>query len=282
MRSSLINKHHDPMSGALCLILGLLLAMPGAAVAAAFDVSITPPRFEKRTKPGKIMRDRVRITNLDRDTGYYVFKTADWNLATDKGLTFNEGAPSEGSCRPWVRIERRKLTVPAGATKSYRFEVHVPPDTPVGECRFALLVSQDPSKVAPVIMGQLSLPVVGRIAVIVYLAIGNARPKLAFRGLQLQERDGKKIPVIILENLGNAHGRPFGGVTAIDVQKRKRELLVSEVPILVGQTRAIELYPVEWSAKGAAQTGFDLTPPLHIRGTIQWDGGSVKLDEVLR
>ena len=282
MRSSSINRHRSLVSGALCLIFGSLLAMPAAAVAAAFDVNITPPRFEKRTKPGKIMRDRVRITNLDRGTGYYVFKTADWDLTTEKGLTFNDGAPSEGSCRPWVRIERRKLTIPAGATKSYRFEVHVPGDAPAGECRFALMVSQDPSKVAPVKMGQLSVPVVGRIAVIVYLAIGDARPKLAFRGLNLRERDGKKIPVVILENLGNAHGRPFGSVTAFHGRKRKRELLVSEVPILPGQTRAIELRPVDWSRQGTVEASLDLPLPLRIRGTIQWDGGSVKLDEMLR
>ncbi len=282
MRSSSISCLRFFTLGAASVALTWFLIAPAATWAAAFDVNITPPRFEKRTKPGKIMRDRVRITNLDRGTGYYVFKTADWDLTTDKGLTFNEGAPSEGSCRPWVRIERRKLTIPAGAIKSYRFEVHVPGDAPAGECRFALLVSQDPSKVAPVKMGQLSLPVVGRIAVIVYLAIGDAKPKLAFRGLQLRERDGKKIPVVILENLGNAHGRPFGSVTAFERKKRKRELLVSEVPILPGQTRAIELYPVDWSRQGAVEPSLDLPLPLRIRGTIQWDGGSVKLDEMLR
>ena len=78
-------------------------------------------------------------------------------------MTFNDGVPNESSCRPWVRIERRKLTVPAGATKSYRFEVHVPADLEAGECRFALLLSADPKTIEPMGLGSIRMPVVGLV-----------------------------------------------------------------------------------------------------------------------
>ena len=108
----------------------LVLAEP--AHAGTFDVSISPPRIEQRAKPGKIARNSLAITNFASEPGRYLVKTADWGLTEEGRVTFNEGAPDERSCRPWVRIERRQLTVPAGATKGYRFEVHVPAGVEAG------------------------------------------------------------------------------------------------------------------------------------------------------
>lgn len=268
--------------------LGLLAAgatfavlFTGNTLASTFDVSVTPPRFEKKTKPGKIVRDRVRITNLDTRTGHYLFKTADWDLADNK-LIFNEGAPHKGSCRPWVRIERHALTLAGGATKAYRFEIHVPEDAVVGECRFALLISPDPKSIKPLDLGQIRFPVVGRIAVVVYLRVGDATADLKFRGLQWQDRDDRKLPAVVLENIGNAHGRPFGDVKATDTNGRKFELLIEESPILPGQTRAIALRLAPTRQPSGLIPAFDLKAPVQIRGKVQWDGGSVTLDETLR
>lgn len=252
------------------------------AGASTFDVSISPPRIEKRSAPGKIVRDVIRITNLDRSTGSYLVRTADWELTAEGGVRFNEGAPDAGSCRPWVRIERHVVSVPAGASKSYRYEIHVPADAPAGECRFALLVSPDPKSIKPVELGQIRFPVVGRIGVIAYLTLGEAKPRLEFEGLQLREERGKRFPVAILRNVGNAHGRPFGSLTATGPDGRKVELLVEQSPILPGQQRAIRLRPVDWSGGEATDVSLDLGKPMRIRGRIDWDGGSVKLDETMR
>ena len=254
-----------------CFIVVLnALVLTDDAQSGTFDVSVSPPRIEQRARPGKIARNTVTITNFAKEAGHYLAKTADWGLTREGRVTFNEGVPNKGSCRPWVRIERHKLVVPAGATKSYRFEVHVPADVEAGECRFALLLSADPAKVNPVGLEGLRIPLVGRVAVIVYLAVGNARPELNVRGLQMREHEGRTVPVVILENTGKAHGRPAGDVTAVDAGGRKTILVVEQFPVLPGETRAIALQPVDRSSAPGETLPFELKTPLTIRGRIQW------------
>jgi fimbrial chaperone protein len=266
-----------------CVIASLnALMLADDAKSGTFDVSVSPPRIEQRAKPGKIARNAIAITNFANEAGHYLVKTADWVLTKERRVTFNEGTPNEGSCRPWVRIERRKLTVPAGATKSYRFEVHVPASIAAGECRFALLLSADPGKVDPVGLEGIRIPLVGRVAVIVYVTVGKAKAELKVQGLEMRERQGKTIPVVILENAGNAHGRPAGDVTAIDARGRKTILAVEQFPVLPGETRAIALQPVDGSNQRGQASPFEFKTPLTIRGKIQWNGGSAKIDQVVR
>ncbi|MFQ5994584.1 MAG: hypothetical protein ACE5K1_05775 [Acidiferrobacterales bacterium] len=274
-----------PRQMRLVAVMGGIMALTASAtgaVASTFDASVSPPRFEKRSRPGKIVRDIVRITNMGKTTGQYVVKTADWQLAENGRLTYQEGAPAQGSCRPWVRIERHRTRVPAGRTKSYRFEVHVPADAKPQECRFALLISADPQTLKPLSMGDISFPVVGRVAVIVYLAVGDAKPRLEFRRLAMREVRGDVIPVALIENLGNAHGRPFGSLTATDANGRRVQLVVEQAPILPGQKRVIELRPLGRVDAPAGDQPPKLRAPVQIRGRIEWDGGSVRLDQVVR
>jgi hypothetical protein len=274
-------RHTKTLQWSLPWILGAML-VTGDGLAATFDVSISPPRVERRAKAGKLLRDRITITNFANEAGQYRIKTADWVLTQERRVTFNEGAPHSGSCRPWVRIERRKLTVPAGASKSYRFEVHVPANTPDGECRFALLVSGDPETISPRGTGNIKLPIVGRVAVIVYVTIGKAKPDLKLLGLEMREHEGKTVPMAILENVGNAHGRPLGDFTATDSTGRRVNLIVEQFPVLPGETRAVALRPMGRSRGATADTPFDLKTPLTIRGKIHWDGGSAKVNQVVR
>ncbi|MDX1488754.1 MAG: hypothetical protein R3268_11175, partial [Acidiferrobacterales bacterium] len=80
----------------------------------------------------------------------------------------------------------------------------------------------------------------------------------------------------------NTHGRPAGDVTAVDASGRKTILAVEPFPVLPGETRAIALQPVDRYRQGGQASAFELKTPLTIRGRIQWDGGSVKLDQVVR
>ena len=52
-------------------------------------------------------------------------------------------ASTSDSCRPWVAIERREITVPGGGRYRFRFEVEPPADAPPRECRFALMIEGD-------------------------------------------------------------------------------------------------------------------------------------------
>lgn len=263
-------------------LLALLLIPSSTFAETRFNISASPPRFILKTKPGKIVRETVRFTNADKVTGTYHLKTADWQLLPNGSVKFHEGAPGKHSCRPWVRIERRVLSIRGNGSKNFRFEMHVPKDASPVECRFALLISPDPKTIKPVRVGKIILPVVGRIAIVVYLRVGKVKPKLKVLGLRKGKLNKQTIPMLLVKNLGTAHGRPSGSLVAKDAKGRKLDLEVDQFPIMPGKSRMVPLKPVEWTRKGHKVSTIKLRFPMHIRGKVEWDGGSVKIDQVLR
>ncbi|MEZ5701071.1 MAG: hypothetical protein R3E42_02545 [Burkholderiaceae bacterium] len=110
-----------------------------AAWAQGFAAYISPPRFEIRTQPGESLREVVEIQHVGREKGSYRLYTDDWTMGPDNGVAFTD-ALAPDSCRPWVAIERRELTLEPGARYRYRFQIDVPAGTAPRECRFALMV----------------------------------------------------------------------------------------------------------------------------------------------
>lgn len=88
----------------------LLVLLPAMAWAQGFAAFISPPRFEVRTAAGQPLRQVLEIQHVGRAAGNYRIYTNDWTLDADHQVAFtNELAPD--SCRPWVAIERRELTL---------------------------------------------------------------------------------------------------------------------------------------------------------------------------
>ena len=83
-------RHTKTLQWSLPWILAAML-VTGDGLAATFDVSISPPRVERRAKAGKLLRDRITITNFANEAGQYRIKTADWILTQERRVTFNEG-----------------------------------------------------------------------------------------------------------------------------------------------------------------------------------------------
>lgn len=267
---------------------GLILLLAAAALAAAparagFDVAISPPRLELHAKPGDTVRQTVSINNVGNNPERYLTKTTDWELGAAGEALFQEGAPKKGSCRPWVKLERHEIAVAAGETRNYRFEVHVPENAGNGECRFALLVSSDAGTVTPSGGSFIQIPIVGRLAVIVYVTIGDAKPDMKLERIGMQKVSGKSLPVATFRNNGNAHGRVSGRLEALDANRRKIDLIADESVILPNSAHGITLNPLDWSSGEGKTPAFDLAPPMHIRGTLQFlGGGEIKIDQVLR
>lgn len=250
------------------------LSYPIAASAQGFGMHIAPPRFELKAAAGARVREVIQITNPEPAVGRYAAFTADWNL-TEKGeIAFHEREPLPGSCRPWVRVERRKFNVSPGSTRPYRFEVHVPADAKPQECRFAIMVGSDPESEKGVRLGQANVPVGGQIAVIVYVAVAGAKPQLQFKGLRKGIANSVPVPVVVLENTGNAHGRPEGILVAKDRSGKEFEVYVNSIPILPGQTREAPIYPSNVDpAKGVR---FDF--PVSLKGAVEWEGSKQEID----
>lgn len=253
-------------AGAAAIVLACASA---PAVAQGFAAMVSPPRFEVTGKPGQTQRHVVEIMNADVQPATYRMRTADWTL-DEKAVVQLSDALAEGSCRPWVAIERREVTVGAGARYRYRFEV-TPPAGAKGECRFALVMQGAADKVDA---GGVNIPIAGQIAVIVYVTMEGAEPKLEVVRSAVVEREGRPTPVIYVRNTGDAHGRLEGFLEGADAGGRKLDFTPNGLPILPGETREIALNVATNDASARPVATF----PIAIRGTLEWSGKSTPFE----
>lgn len=244
---------------------GLLL--PALASAQGFAAFISPPRFEVKAVPGQPLRQVLEIQHVGRSPGNYRIYTNDWTLEGDNQVSFsNDLAP--GSCRPWVAIERRELTLQPGARYRYRFEISPPAGTPPRECRFAIMVE---GLEAAQVEGAVSFPVGGRIGVIVYAAIGDVAPALAIAGTETLSVNGQPTAVMKVRNDGSATGRLEGFLDVTDASGQTAEMSPVDLPILPGETRRIALAAVAADNKAPPTLRF----PIRVKG--QLESGKTKL-----
>jgi len=243
----------------------------GPAAAQGFAALVSPPRFEVSAKPGATVRQVLEVSNRSAMPAHYRIHTADFDLTAQYGVTFHDDL-QPNSCRPWVALERPEVTLPGGGTIRYRFEIVVPRDAPSGECRFGLLVEGADSSVAEA--GGVKLPISGRIGVIVYAVIGDGAPALEVFGPHTVTVNGKRVPSLRVHNSGNAHGRMGGFLSGRDATGSRYDFTPSDFPILPGEERDVYFMPS--LPNNDAPT---LTFPVTVRGTLEWTGGTVPVDE---
>ena len=248
-----------------------MIALPAFVWAQGFATLVSPPRFEVRAKGGDKLRQVVEISNAGGQPAHLRIRTADWALESDYSVSFND-ALQPSSCRPWVAIERREITIPGGGRYRYRFEISPPADAPSGECRFALLIEGDDQHVKTA--SGLSFPVTGRIGVIVYVALGDAAPVLEVVGTSTAIVDAERMPVVMVKNTGNAHGHIAGFLSGKDAQGRDLEFTPSTFPILPGETR-----PVALKASIGKDDTIKVAYPITIRGALEWHDKRVSFEQ---
>ena len=254
-----------PFTAQACCYLIAIAAGWFSAVVQAQDFSalVSPPRFELQAKAGERVRQVLEINHVSNQPGKYHLKTADWHLDPNGGVTFYD-ALQPGSCRPWVALERRDVALAANGKIRLRFEIEVPKDAPAGECRFALLVEGDEQTVTS---GALSIPVAGRIGVMVYLAHGAAQAQLAVLSGEVERIESQQLPVLQVTNTGNRHGRVSGFLKGVDATGQKLEFTPANLPILPSETRRIVLHPANQDGSAAS-----VHYPLEINGTLELEG----------
>jgi hypothetical protein len=173
-----------------------------------------------------------------------------------------------------VGIEANEISVKGNGKRRYRFEVAVPAGAPRGECRFAIMIEGETQPPR----GNVPLPISGRIGVIVYLAIGDAAPKLEVLDTRSASVQGQTLPVLRVRNLGDMHGRLDGYLAGVDAKGTRIVLVPDNSPILVGATRDIPLYPQPEDSGAQAPA---IAYPLRIKGRLdsgQLDSSKQRLD----
>jgi fimbrial chaperone protein len=255
---------------ALLCIFGLVLS--ASAHAQGFAAMVSPPRFELATKPGKTMRSVIEVSNRSSAPAKFLMHTADWSLGADFSVTFHDDL-QEGSCRPWVALERPEVVVPGGGTLRYRFEVTVPPDAPAGECRFAVMIEGDQPSIART--NGLNVPVTGRIGVIVYLTVGDGAPDLQVLGPKIATLNEQRVPTLRVLNEGSAHGRVSGYLTGTDAKGVSYDFTPSDFPILPHEEREVFLTP-----STSTNDHPTLTFPVTVKGTLEWGEHRTELNQL--
>ena len=245
--------------------------------AAAFAGMVSPARFELKAKPGEKLSQVIEIGNDAVVPDEYLVATADWKLNAQGGVEYFEPL-QPASCRPWVRIERPKISMGPRALRKFRFEIHVPADAGPQECRFALLVEKAPDNLPQVTAGTIQFPLQGRIGVIVYVSVGDVKPQLELRGVSRVQMNGNPTLVATFLNTGNAHGRPEGFLEGTDAGGKKLEFTVSPFPILPGETRGVAIWPQEEAGGKTPAIAY----PLRLRGNIEWAGGKQPVDVTIK
>lgn len=252
----------------LAQILSLLALVAASGVAQAqFSAQIMPPRFEDSAKPGEVYREVIEISNIAPIPLRMSVSSADWSLNEKGGVAF-QASLADDSCRPWTALEATKIEVPANGKRRFRFEVRVPADAASQQCRFAIMFEGEPTPVPGV-----ALPVAGRIGIIVYLDVGDARAQLRVVGSGVVEQGGQPVPMLRIENGGNAHGRLEGFIDAVDATGERWTLAPSGDPILPGATREIPLFPVVNDDEPIV-----LAFPMQVKGKLEWRGQTVDID----
>lgn len=256
----------------LSLLCILGSALSPAVQAQGFAALVSPPRFELTAKPGKLLRGVIAVSNRSSTTARYLIHTTDWTLAPDLSVNFYD-ALQPGSCRPWVAIERPAVEVPGGGTLRYRFEVAVPAEAAAGECRFAIMIEGDKPSIAQ--SKGMSVPISGRIGVIVYVAVGDGAPKMEILGPTVAKLNGQQLPTLRVHNAGNAHGRMSGFLTGTDAKGISYDFTPADFPILPHEEREIFLTP-----STPTNDHPTLTFPVTVKGRLEWGNNQTELNEL--
>lgn len=241
-----------------------------AVHANGFSAAVAPPRFEVSAQPGQMVREVLEIYNMSNADEQYAIKTNDWELR-GHDLRFSDSL-LPNSCRQWVKLERRKITVRKADKRKFRFEVHVPANAPQTECRFALLV-EGTTPAQNQVGTNMNMPVNGRLAVVVYLAIGGAEPQLQVTNMRLS--GGKAF--VQVANKGKAHGRLQGTLAGKDGTGKALDFSVSSMPIMPGEVRMLELSPHLNGKKHKAP----VKAPLNLKGDLYWSKGAFAINKQL-
>lgn len=255
------------LQGGLVLMAAALLLHAGPA-AADFALAVSPPRFEFEVPAGSTSRQVLELAHAGAAAGRYRVYSVDWTLDAAGELGFSD-ALLPGSCRPWVALERREVMMAPASKLRFRFEVGVPAGTAPTECRFALMLEAADADVSG---GPASVPMSGRIAVIVYARTGGVRADLKVVQTLVQTADGRSVPALRVSNQGQATGRFTGFLSARDAQGARFELAPDALPVLPGMTRVVALMPLAPLDRPTDAPPVLRAWPVSVKGTLELDG----------
>lgn len=215
------------------------LCLACSSAFAQFNAGISPPRFEVEAKAGTTERRVIEVSNPLSTPAQFKVYTSDWKMSESGELTFFDDLQPD-SCRPWIALERRSFTLPAGAKVRFRFEVQLPAEWSGAECRAMIFFEGD-----EVAKDGRAVSTNGRIGVAVYVRSSSAAMSAAVSGVTMLDSGGAKLPALLVKNTGNATVRTSGNFQGQDANGKRWYFSASGTPILPGQTRPVLLTAID-------------------------------------
>ncbi len=242
-------------------LLGLLALLALSLQAwAGFSLGISPVRWEAEGKPGETVRNVVKLRSGAGAMQNVQVTVCDWTLTEDGAPVYDKAGSMADSAAAWVRLEPDQLSVYPRQEKMVRVSVAIPSTVPPGSYRAALLF-ESPDAGQKGKEGAASVFIRGRLAFPIYVTVGDARPDGEIVESAWHEVPGKGLALALkIRNGGNAHLRTGGFFSCRSRSKSTFEGIVSEVPILPGQTRWV---PMEFQGE-SPPPGADVDLTLHI------------------
>jgi len=225
-----------------------------------FSLSISPVRWEAAGKPGETVRNVVKLRSGAGAMQNVKVTVCDWTLTEDGAPVYDKAGSMTDSAAAWIRLEPDELSVYPRQEKGVRVSIEIPSAVPPGSYRAALLF-EPPGAEQKGVEGAASVFIRGRLAFPIYVTVGDARPDGEILETAWHEVPGNGLTLAMkIRNGGNAHLRVSGFFSGTSGSKSTFEGIVSEVPILPGQTSWV---PMEFQGE-SPPPGADLDLTIHV------------------
>jgi len=221
------------------LVAGLLLGGPAWA---GFAVEIAPARLELKVDPGKTVRAAIKLKTRGRGAQKVEVTKGHFGLDDTGTPHFDTPKDTSKSAAAWITVNQTEFTINPTQERILRMELTVPPGTPPGGYRATLYIAPPKGDAKSKDRGA-SVFLQGRLALIIYVTVGGAKPDGEIKAWEWRKLPPGKQESLALQvnNRGNAHLRLAGVVQVVDAQGQKYDAIVSGMPVLPGQLAWIPL-----------------------------------------
>lgn len=257
----------------LCLLIDLCLCLP---VYCGLDLGISPVRWETRGKPGKTLRQVVVLTGGGAAIQNIKIRVGDWTLSDDGAPVYGEaGRVMDESALSWVRVDPGQLSIYPRQRKTVRISMHIPDKTASAGYRAAVFFEPEQESGGKTKGATASVFVTGRMALPIYVTVGDARPRGEILEASWRADHGAvPTPALRVHNRGNAHLRMNGIFSASTFSEKRLEGIIPAVPVLPGRTRWIPL-----TFRGQSPTPFS---DVHLKLLVDLGDGETEVRIVAR
>ncbi len=224
------------------LAIVLLVGPLAGSARADLSIDVSPIRIEVRAKPGSEYTDAVRVQNTGDEPVRLKAYVEDWTLSQAGMPLFRPAGTISRSATSWIAWAPADFLIEPGQAEYVRFTLDVPPDTRAGGFHGALILESLPfSQGEP---QRRAMFIRGRMAVMLYVAIGNPRREARIVSLSPVVREEGPCLRLEIQNTGEDFVRLAGDVVYFvddpEMPMTERAEL-PDVPVLPGSSRTVEI-----------------------------------------